>query len=209
MLDNIGLQHNATSSLLNNVFKFTGNINSSINGTTLPLFNNVEVALTGTSKIILQRAINISQGLGFQSGLLDLNNNNIDLGTTGAVNGESEATRIIGANGGYIQIVNTLNAPTSANPGNLGAIFTSAQNFGNTIIRRGHKSQVNSVGAGSGILRYYDISPANNTGLNATLRFSYLNTELNSLNENGLVLWRSLDNINWSNQGFTSIPSGP
>src|SRR6266700_2559381 len=76
VLDNMNLQHDATSALLDNVFKFTGNINTSINGATLPLFSNIEVALTGTSKIILQRSINISQNLSFQSGLLDLNNNN-------------------------------------------------------------------------------------------------------------------------------------
>src|SRR5260221_8756447 len=203
VLDSMGLQHDATSASLDNVFKFTGNTNSSISGITLPLFANVEIALTGTSKIILQRSINISQGLSFQSGLLDLNNNNIDLGTTGSVVGESETSRITGANGGYVQIVNTLNAPSSVNPGNLGAIFTSAQNLGSTTIRRGHLPQTIAGAGGSSILRYYDISPVNNTGLNATLRFSYFDAELNSLDESSLVLWRSPDNIIWSEQGFT------
>ena len=130
--------------------------------------------------------------------------NNIDLGATGAVNGESETSRLIGFAGGYIQIINTLNAPSSANPGNLGAIITSPQNLGSTTIRRGEQSQANGGGAGSSILRYYDISPATNSGLNATLRFSYFNAELNGLDENTLVLWRSPDNISWSNQGFTT-----
>ena len=203
VLDSMRLQHDASSASLDNVFKFTGNINTFISGATLPLFTNMEVALTGTSKIILQRAINISQGLSFQSGLLDLNNNNIDLGTSGTVIGESETTRIIGANGGYIQIVNTLNAPSSVNPGNLGVLFTSAQNLGSTIIRRGHQSQTIASAGGSSILRYYDISPTNNSGLNATLRFSYFDAELNSLDESNLVFWRSTDNINWTEQGFT------
>ncbi|HKB43716.1 MAG TPA: T9SS type A sorting domain-containing protein, partial [Chitinophagaceae bacterium] len=199
-----GLQHDATSASLDNVFKFTGNTNSSISGITLPLFANVEIALTGTSKIILQRSINISQGLSFQSGLLDLNNNNIDLGTTGTVSGESETTRITGVNGGYIQIVNTLNAPSSVNPGNLGAIFTSTQNLGSTTIRRGHQSQTIAAAGGSSILRNYDISPSNNSSLNATIRFSYFDAELNSLDETSLVFWRSPDKITWSEQGYTS-----
>lgn len=203
VLDSMSLQHDATSASLDNIFKFTGNADISISGGTLPFFTNVETALTGSSKIILQRSINISQRLNFQSGLLDLNNNNIDLGTTGSVIGESETARVTGANGGYIQIINTLNAPFLINPGNLGAIFTSAQNFGNTTIRRGHQSQ--SIAAGSsGILRYYDISPTNNSGLNATLGFSYLDAELNSLNESILEFWRSPDNNTWSEQGFTS-----
>jgi hypothetical protein len=76
--------------------------------------------------------------------------------------------------------------------------------MGITIIRRGHQSQANASGGGSSILRYYDISPANNGGLNATLRFSHFNAELNGQDENNLLLWRSPDNINWTNQGFTS-----
>jgi hypothetical protein len=204
VLDSIGLQHDAASASLDNIFKFTGNVNTSISGATLPLFTNVEVGLTGTSKIILQRAINVSGSISFQSGLLDLNNNNIDLGTSGSIIGESETTRIIGPNGGFIQIVNTLNAPSSANPGNLGAILTSTQNLSSTIIRRGHQSQTNAGGAGTSVFRYYDISPSNNTALNATLRFSYFDAELNSLDENGLVFWRSTNNTSWTNQGFTS-----
>ena len=204
VLDSMGLQHDATSASLDNIFKFTGNADVSISGGTLPFFTNVETALTGSSKIILQRSINISQSLNFQSGLLDLNNNNIDLGTTGSVSGESETARVTGVNGGYIQIINTLNTPFLINPGNLGAIFTSAQNFGNTTIRRGHQSQSIAAAGGSSILRYYDISPTNNGGLNATLRFSYLDAELNSLDESILEFWRSPDNITWSEQGFTS-----
>src|SRR5205814_2545154 len=96
VLDSMSLQHDATSASLDNIFKFTGNTNVSISGNTLPLFTNVNVALAGTSKIILQRTIDISQNLNFQSGLLDLNNNNIDLGTGGSVIGESELTRILG-----------------------------------------------------------------------------------------------------------------
>lgn len=204
VLDNIGLQHDAASASLDNIFKFTGNVNTSISGATLPLFTNLEVGLTGTSKILLQRAINVSGNISFQSGLLDLNNNNIDLGTSGSISGESETTRILGPNGGFIQIVNTLNAPSSANPGNLGAILTSTQNLGSTIIRRGHQSQTNAGGVGSSVLRYYDINPSNNSSLNATLRFSYFDAELNSLDENGLVFWRSTNNTSWANQGFTT-----
>ena len=204
VLDSMGLQHDATSASLDNIFKFTGHTNTFISGITSPFFANIEVALTGSSKIILQRAINVSENLSFQSGLLDLNNNNIDLGTTGAIMGESETARIIGANGGYIQIINTLNAPSSANPGNLGAVFTSTQNLGSTTIRRGHQSQTIAAAGGSSILRNYDISPSNNSGLNTTLRFSYFDAELNSLDETNLVFWRSADNIAWTEQGYTS-----
>ncbi|MDN3659489.1 T9SS type A sorting domain-containing protein [Ferruginibacter paludis] len=204
VLDNIDLQHDASSAILDNIFKFTGNKNVAVSGTNVPLFSNIQVALTGSSKIILQRTINVSQAITFQSGFLDLNNNNIDLGTSGSVNGESEMTGVTGTNGGYLQIVNTLNAPVSIDPGNLGAIITSVQNLGSTVIRRGHVAQNIAGSGGAGILRYYDISPANNSGLNATLRFGYLNTELNGLDANSLVLWRSPDGLSWSDAGFTT-----
>lgn len=185
-------------------FKFTGSADAAISGANAPTFARLIVSKTSTAKLQLQQHISVIEELNFTAGLLDLSNFHIDLGTTGLLSGENETTHAIGPNGGYIQIVNTLNAPSSANPGNLGAIFTSAQNFGSTIIRRGHQSQINGSGLGSSILRYYDINPTNNNGLNATLRFSYLDAELNSFDENSLVFWRSLNNINWSNQGFTS-----
>jgi hypothetical protein len=144
VLNNMNVQHDASSTSLDNVFKFTGNTNISISGATLPLFTDMQVVLTGSSKIILQRTINVSQTITFQSGLLDLNNNNIDLGTTGTLIGESETSRIIGSNGGFIQVMNTLNAPSSVNPGNLGAIITPGKNMGTTIIRRGYVSQSKS-----------------------------------------------------------------
>ena len=56
----------------------------------------------------------------------------------------------------------------------------------------------------SGIYRYYDIQPANNANLNATLRFNYFNTELNGINESALQLFNSMNNTNWFNLSFTS-----
>jgi hypothetical protein len=204
VLDNIGLQHDAGSATLDNIFKFTGNTNVAVSGASLPLFSNLQVALSGTSKIILQRTINVSQAIDFQSGLLDLNNNNIDLGSSGSITGETATTGLTGSNGGYVQIVNTLNQPVSVNPGNLGAVISSAQNLGSTTIRRGHTAQNITGTGGQSILRYYDIIPANNSGLNATLRFAWRDAELNGLDANSLVFWKSADGINWSDAGFTT-----
>ena len=44
---------------------------------------------------------------------------------TALLNGESETSSITGATGGYVEITNTLNASSSLNPGNLGAILSS------------------------------------------------------------------------------------
>ena len=186
------------------VFKFTGTQNNTIAGTSAPLFDILEIAKTGSAKISLLRTVNVGSAINFTSGLIDLNNNNLFLQPLALLNSESEFSRIIGSNGGFIEITNTLNAPSSANPGNLGAILSSSQNLGSTIIRRGHTSQVNGFGIGSSILRYYDILPTNNAGLNATLRFQYLDAELNGFDENTIVLWKSANNTTWTQQGFTS-----
>lgn len=76
--------------------------------------------------------------------------------------------------------------------------------MGSTTIRRGHQSQLNGYGQGTSILRYYDITPTTNTGLNATLRFNYFDAELNSLPENLLTLWKRDINNNWDDHGFTA-----
>ena len=204
VLNDIGLQHHGSSVLLENKFRFTGSTDVTIEGTTLPVFSILEINKPGTAKIILQRSIEVRQNLSFTSGLLELNNFSIDLTTTGLLNGENENTHVIGANGGYVQIVNTLNAPNNVDPGNLGAVISSSQSLGAVTIKRGHRSQTNGSGGGNSIFRYYDIDPTNNAGLNATLRFNYLDAELSTLDENLLVLWKSVNTQAWSEEGFTT-----
>ncbi|MDD5571939.1 MAG: T9SS type A sorting domain-containing protein, partial [Bacteroidales bacterium] len=80
------------------------------------------------------------------------------------------------------------------NPGNLGAVLTSSANLGSTNIKRGHAEQTSTdpIYAGfKSILRYYDITPTNNTGLNATLHFIYFDNELNGQTEENFSLYRS------------------
>jgi len=183
---------------------FYGNNISSISGSGPVVFNNMEINKTNAAYVLMQSPFSIANSLLFSSGNLELNGNNVDLGSSGILVGEQENSRITGSNGGQVLFSTTLNNPSSANPGNLGAVITSNQNLGTVLIRRGHKSQVNNYGNGNSIQRYFDIVPANNAALNATLRFNYFDAELNGIPENGLVFWNSTDNLHWANQGFTS-----
>src|SRR5439155_20397820 len=88
----------------------------------------------------------------------------------------------------------TLNNPQSMNPGNLGATITSSKNLGLVTIKRGYKEQSGGNAFNKSILRYYKITPANNTQLSATLRFSYLDAELNGVNESTANLFKSANN---------------
>lgn len=205
-LQDINLVNDGTINQLvgEGIFRFSGTANNTISGVNAPLFDILQIAKTGVAKLSLQQNIAIGSGITFTSGLIDLNNNNIFLQPAALLNGESETSRIMGSVGGFVEITNTLNVPSSDNPGNLGAIITSGINLGSTTIRRGHQSQANGSGTGNSIHRYYDISPANNTGLNATLRFQYFDAELNGLAENILMLWKSVNTTSWNNEGFTT-----
>src|SRR5262245_17049908 len=150
----------------NSTVSFTGSASTAISGGQPLQFYSLEVNKTSGGSIALQRMIGVSQNIVFASGNIDLNGFDIDLGTTGSLIGEQESSRITGSNGGHVLFNTTLNAPNAFNPGNLGAVLTSAQDLGTVTIKRGHRSQVNASGMGNSILRYYDISPANNNSLN-------------------------------------------
>ncbi|MDQ3020684.1 MAG: hypothetical protein M3R36_08950 [Bacteroidota bacterium] len=95
-----------------------------------------------------------------------------------------------------------MNNISSLNVAGLGAEITTTQNMGSTTITRIHTQQ--SGNSNISILRSYDITPTNNTGLNATLVFNYDESELNSISESSLTLFRSTDTgTNWVLRGGT------
>ncbi len=201
---NTDLVNNGIFNTGNGTVSFTGNSNSILGGSQPVQFYQLEINKASGYSLSLLKSIAVTQQINFTSGFIDLNGNNIDLGTTGMLNGEQETSRIIGANGGKVLLSAVLNAPSAVNPGNMGAIITSSQNLGNVVIGMGHQSQVNGNGMGNSILRYYDITPTNNSNLDATLRFQYFDNELNGLSESSLVLWSSTDNTYWTNQGLST-----
>jgi hypothetical protein len=203
ILNNTDLVNNGSFTAGTGKISFTGNSNSAISGSQNIQFYDLQISKSAGNSVLLQRPIGIDGQISFSSGFLDLNNYDVDLGSTGSLNGESESGRIIGSSGGQVIFNTTLNMPSSANPGNLGAIITSAQNLGNIIIKRGHQPQ--TIGStGSSILRYYEITPANNTGLNAAIRFQYFDGELNGQDENTLLFWEKTAVQNWTILGFDS-----
>ena len=203
-LQNLDFVNNGTFVAGGGSVKFTGTQNSTISGSTLPLFTIIEISKTNNGKVLLGRNISIGSSVNFISGQLDLNNNNILLNPAAYIAGESETNRIIGANGGFVEITQDMNAPASINAGNLGATITSSANLGSVIIRRGHLPQ-SGTGLTSSIQRYYSIVPQNNSNLNATLRLRYFDAELNAQNENALVIYKSDDNgAGWNNMSQTT-----
>lgn len=207
-LQNSGLKNNGTlTQQPGGKFIFIGNNTDTISGTAsiTSTFDSLQIAKTGTGKLVLQQTVVTNAAVTFTSGNIDLAGNTLQLAPTAILLGESPASRIIdNAQGGYVTITRTLNAPAAANPGNLGAIITSTQNLGSTMIKRGHNSQVNVANTANSINRYYDITPTNNTAVNATLRLTYFDTELNGLMESDLNMYKSSNNINWNIAGYTT-----
>ena len=200
LVHNGSLNLNATNTGL---FRLNGTTNQLISGSKQINFYDLSIDKSA-GECQLQAGFTLLNQLTLTNGNLFLNSQQIDLLTTGLLIGETSARRIydVATGTGTIRIVNTLNAPSSANPGNLGAILTSSQNLGSTTIIRGHTQQF--IISANSITRYYDISPTNNTGLNATLRFNYFDAELNGQPEDELVQFHStMNNTVWIKRGGT------
>jgi type IX secretion system substrate protein len=155
-------------------------------------FHNLVIDIVNTSYSVIFQGfgtVTITNELNMLSGNLDLNGNVIELTDNGTITGESAASYILSSDvGGFVKKTVDLNAPTSENPGNIGVSITSSANLGSTTIQRGY--EVQDVNGEVSIVRYYDISPANNSGLDATVRFSYFDHELNGNVENDLIPFR-------------------
>ncbi|MES1159392.1 MAG: hypothetical protein ABUM51_01420, partial [Bacteroidota bacterium] len=114
---------------------------------------------------------------------------------------ENNSSYITGINGGTIKKTAVLNAPQAVNPGNIGVELTSQAWLGFTVITRGHVQQSNTSG-GSGIQRYFDITPEDNGNLQATLRFFYLDNELAGKGKSYLTVFASPEGRNdWASSG--------
>jgi len=204
-LQNVDLQNNGTiSQAATGKFVFNGTVNNNISGSSTTAFDTLEIAKTGTGKLLLAQNAGINGAVLFTAGLIDLNNKNIILQPSAILKNETEATHITGVNGGSVVISGPApNNPVGYNPGNLGASISTTQNMGVLQIWRSHQPKLNPANAAfTGIQRSYLIMPDNNTGLNAILRFYYLDAELNGKNENTLTLWRSEDGVNWNLAGI-------
>ena len=188
----------------NGFVKLTGAQNVNLSGSSATILNQLLLAKSGSSSLNLQSNLSVLSQVDFAGGLLNLNNNVLDLGTTGVFANESEASRAFTTGSGFIQATGILNHPSSENLGNLGAMISSNANMGNTEIRRGHAMQTGVSGSNNSISRYFDIIPTNNQNLKAVLRFFYFDAELNSIPEGTLHQYKSKDNVNWDFIGADS-----
>jgi len=206
VMNNTDLQCDGTFDGSGATVMIRGSNNTSVGGTDSPLIGVLDLNTSSASTLTLNTSLQVSNTLHFQNGLIDLNDHQLQLTGGAVLQGESETSRITGVTGGMVTVSATgVNSPVQLNAGNLGAVLTSGANLGNLTVSRGSKPATNPVhGTLHGIQRTFLIQPQNNTALNATLRFYYLDAELNGNDPSTLSLWKSSDGVNWSQVGADS-----
>lgn len=189
VFDDAGLINNGQFIPGNSTVIFRGSAPTLIGGSNKINFHHLVIDKTGED-VSLYNDLEVSGKLTLEKGNLQLNKHSLDLGYTGSISGERNEARIAGNSGGTIKARALLDAPKGLNPGNIGVEISSAARMGETVIIRGHSTQFTADGEPV-IQRYYDINPQFNTKLRATLRFYYLDAELNNGPEDALTVFAS------------------
>jgi hypothetical protein len=200
--------NNGTFTKETSTVTFDGASNQSIAGSSSSLFYNLTNSNSSTG-LTLNANIGASNVLNMNGATadIDLNGYVIDLSSAGSITGETNTDRIYGTTG-TITTTRSLSNISSLNVAGMGLEMTTTANLGSTTLTRGHTAQT-GVGGTTGIMRYYDISPTTNTGLDATLRFNYFDKELTAdqqTNEDSLIYFRSTDGgATWIDRWGTEV----
>lgn len=152
-------------------------------------FGNLEIDKS-EGVLILNSNISVASTLLFTRGNVFLNTNNLLLGSTGKISGESEESYIHGEEGYIIASGLFINSPDpNENQRGLGIFLGTPGDLGETAIIRRNKT-IPGVSSGS-ILRQYEITPEhNNVAFSTQLKISYLSHEVAGFDENQLSIWR-------------------
>ncbi|MBN2669667.1 MAG: T9SS type A sorting domain-containing protein [Bacteroidales bacterium] len=175
-----------------------GNNNSFAMGSDAQLYNLTINKNNSSNYISLLSDVHIANNANFISGGIFLNNRSIYLDETGFLSNESDNNRAYDDSGqGKIIASNRyLSAGSNENIAGIGLSISPTIDMQSTQITRVHLPQDINGAGNYGIYRYYDITPTINTGLDASLEFSFFTSELNGLAENNLKLFRSEDTGN-------------
>lgn len=182
---------------------FNGNGIQNIKGDSSINFFKIVINNSGND-IVLHQNIKVRDSLSLLKGNVFLNGNNINLESTGYIYGEKNGNRIYG-DSGVIKITKLLReTKLLENIGGLGIFISTRDNFGYTLIERGHKSQTFTGDTSVG--RYYNFYPSNTASVD-TLKILYFDKESTS-NENFYKVFASFDGgIEWKNKGGFVNPS--
>jgi hypothetical protein len=160
--------------------------------------NNLTIA--NSSGVTLDGNTTVAGTLTITNGSLSTGSNLITIGFPDGVLSESAGKKV----NGNVQATRTLSQGVNEPFGQIGVEINAVGVApGSTSVLR-VTGTAQSGGGNSSIMRYYDVTPTTNTGLNATMVFHYDDSELNNNAEGDLVLFRSTDGgTTWANMLFT------
>ncbi len=150
----------------------------------IPAMTIDNMVVNNANNVQLAGSITVNGTLTMKQGLLDLRGFEITLGTQADLSeteNDNISSRVYGSSG-LIRTHRLLDNPSGEIAG-MGVEIISASNMGHTLIERGH-SALNEGDESKSILRWFNIEPANNKDLDATLVFHYFISELNIYGEN-------------------------
>jgi hypothetical protein len=181
-------------------YKYAG-VAAQTTGTGLPSGVHA-LTVSNMAGVVLSANVLVADSLYCMAGSLDLNGHTVTLADTAWLR-ESRG-QVVKGTSGVIQTTRVLNAPSTTNDiGGLGLRIGSNANLGTTVLSRGHAVQTGN--SNSSIKRYYDVQPANNSGLDATLIFGYDSTEVVGFSESLLSLFRSTNaGSSWIDPGVST-----
>lgn len=194
---NTPLFNNGTLNLNNSTIEYNGSASQGVQIINV-IYKNLIINNPAGITFASSGTLTVNDTLKIISGFFDIGGSIVSLGSTGYLY-EAPGSLVKGASG-TITATRTLTNPVNVNVAGLGATISSPADMGNTTVSRGFTSY--TINGSVSVKRYYSISPANNTNLNATLTYHYDNTELNGLNENFLTMYRSTNaGTNWTTTG--------
>ena len=157
-------------------------------------------------QVVMNSNLTVSEDVVLNSGNLDLTNKVLTLTqNSGKVINETATNRILASSGGSILATETINnTGLAVNIGNLGAEINTVSNMGLVTVTRRHGSLNLANANNKTLLRTYQITPQNNTGLNVDLKLNYFDLELNGITESELTNFKSENGTDFVNIGFTS-----
>jgi len=122
-------------------------------------------------------------------GQVSMNGQTLFLNPSGSLNEGNNPVR------GVVSATRTLSQNVGETFGGIGTGITALGGApGVTTVVRTTGGAADTGNGNHGILRHYDITPANDVSLNAALNLYYVPSELNGLTESDLMLFKSTDN---------------
>lgn len=187
------------------------NINGSIAQTIdAATFYNLQINNTAND-VSLNGNISVNNTLTMTSGILNTGSYSVSLGTTGTLN-ESNAISPSSYITGNVSVTRTLMQNINNTFGGIGLEITEANKTNNvTVVTRTTGTGINHTnnlgGTNTGIKRYFDITPADDAGLNGTMVIHYFDHELGSNTEANLKIYKDSSSL-WALQNSSSVNTG-